>query len=186
MRNVVVDNSSAALPHISIGHTFYDSSIVDIVEILSCPIELNWTFCGFEFPLPTNKSLNYQIVFQITTENLMPVWIDDVSVTHVNEQNAKKEELRCKRTLFNFLPYGYYISFFFIRFLHISSCIYWNFDDIFSMFSCNYIKYKLYHTLFGYFIFYKIIIYNNCQFGTYGKHFHLKSCFWCYVVLNFP
>ena len=50
-------------------------------------------------------------------------------------------------------------------------------DDIFSMFSCTYIRYKLYHTLFGYFIFYKIIIYNNCHFGTDDKYFHLKSCF---------
>ena len=57
-------------------------------------------------------------------------------------------------------------------------------DDIFSMFSCTYIRYKLYHTLFGYFIFYKINIYNNCQFGTSDKYFHLKSCFWCCVVLN--
>ena len=73
---------------------------------------------------------------------------------------------------------------FFIRFLHLSSCIYWNFDDIFSIFSHYYITYKLYHTLFGYFIFYKINIYNNCQFGTSDKYFHLKSCFWCCVVLN--
>ena len=51
------------------------------------------------------------------------------------------------------------------------------FDDIFSIFSHYYITYKLYHTLFGYFIFYKIIIYNNCQFGTSDKYFHLKSCF---------
>ena len=62
-------------------------------------------------------------------------------------------------------------------FLHISSCIYWNFDDIFLMYSCYYIIYKLYHKLFGYFVFYKIIIYNNCQFGTSDKYFHLKSCF---------
>ena len=48
------------------------------------------------------------------------------------------------------------------------------FDDIFSMYTCYYITYKLYHTLFGYFIFYKIIIYNNCQFGTYGKHFAMN------------
>ena len=27
--------------------------------------------------------------------------------------------------------------------------------------------------------------YRNNAF-TYGKYFHLKSCFWCYVVLNFP
>ena len=52
------------------------------------------------------------------------------------------------------------------------------------MFSNYYITYKLYHTLFGYFIFYKINIYNNCQFGTSDKYFHLKSCFWCCVVLN--
>ena len=58
---------------------------------------------------------------------------------------------------------------FFIRFLHLSSCIYWNFDDIFLMYSCNYIIYKLYHKLFGYFVFYKIIIYNNCHVGTVGK-----------------
>ena len=64
---------------------------------------------------------------------------------------------------------------FFIRFLHIPSCIYWNFDGIFSMYSCNYIIYKLYNTLFGYFIFYKIIIYNNCHFGFVGKYFPLKS-----------
>ena len=67
---------------------------------------------------------------------------------------------------------------FHIRFLHLSSCIYWNFDDgIFSMYNCYYIVYKLYHTLFGYFIFFKINIYNNCQFGTSDKYFHLKSCF---------
>ena len=27
--------------------------------------------------------------------------------------------------------------------------------------------------------------YRNNAF-TDGKYFHLKSCFWCYVVLNFP
>ena len=52
------------------------------------------------------------------------------------------------------------------------------------MYSCYYIIYKLYHKLFGYFVFYNIIIYNNCQFGTSDKYFHLKSCFWCCVVLN--
>ena len=50
------------------------------------------------------------------------------------------------------------------------------FDDIFSIYNYTF-KLKLYHKIFGYFIFYKIIIYNNCQFGTYGKYFHLKSCF---------
>ena len=29
-------------------------------------------------------------------------------------------------------------------------------------------------------------MYNNCHFGTYGNYFHLKSCFQCCVVLNFP
>ena len=61
---------------------------------------------------------------------------------------------------------------FHIRFLHLSSCIYWNFDGIFSMYNCYYIVYKLYHTLFGYFIFYKIIIYNNYHFGFVDKYFH--------------
>ena len=69
-----------------------------------------------------------------------------------------------------------------MEYFHFSSdfCIYHHvfigiFDDILSMFSCYYITYKLYHKRFGYFIFYKIIIYNNCQFGTYGKYFQAHS-----------
>ena len=41
------------------------------------------------------------------------------------------------------------------------------------MYSCYYIVYKLYHTLFGYFIFYKIIIYNNCHFVLIGYIFRI-------------